>query len=244
MDQLLTKVGGRPVLFDEAPPLGLARRRAPREYWLVVGSAVTRRVYCNKNIVEDLCQAFRRSEIATSSALVHVHMTPRTGEERAAETVYTDEPGAHDQDACCRYDLGTGGLVELYPSERAAAAGLGVSYSAVHACNWGNIAVLDGRIVTATRYLTPYELELRRWSTGRSGCGRPQRVYAYDYTGDSIGVFASMTDAARELRIDYRAVRRGVLNPGRPQQGYYFSVDPNYRPPVVGADGMLRDGLL
>ena len=62
------------------------------------------------------------------------------------------------------------------------------------------------------------------------------RVYVYDYNGEAVGVFATIADTAHELQIDYRNVRRGLLNPGHLQQGYYFYADPDKRPPVNPSD--------
>ena len=51
---LLVKVKGLMTLFDEVPPLEAALLNAPREYWLIYGDTIVHRVYCSKNIIEDL----------------------------------------------------------------------------------------------------------------------------------------------------------------------------------------------
>ena len=163
-------------------------------------------------------------------------MTPHTEEEFAVEPTRSEGTHGCHKGAWCYYDLESNRLVELYPVESVCAKDLGIGVRSVHACSWGNTAVIKGSIVTASHYLTPEELNLRRVTTARLGTGRAVRVYAYDYNGEAVGVFATIADTAHELQIDYRNVRRGLMHPGRLQHGYYFYADPNSRPPVSPED--------
>ena len=240
---LLVKVKGLMTLFDEVPPLEPALLNAPREYWLIYGSTIVRRLYCCKNIIEDLYQVLEQEPFCSIPKIqnwtqpqIEVHLTPHTEEEFAIES--TCSVGAHKRcrGAWCYYDLESGRLVELYPTKSVCAKDLGVGVHSVHACSWGNTAVIRGTIVTTSHYITPEELNLRRVTTARLGAGRAVRVYAYDYNGEAVGVFATIADTAHELQIDHRAVCRGLMNPGKLQQGYYFYMDPNSRPPVSPED--------
>lgn len=231
------------TLFDEAPPLEAALFNAPREYWLIYGNTIVHRSYYCKNIIEDLYQVLEQEPFCSIPKIqnwtqpqIEVHLTPHTEEEFAVEPTCTKEVRRFHKNAWCYYDLESGKLVELYPVEGVCAKDLGVGIYSVHACNWGNTAVIKGSIVTASRYLTSEELNLRRVTTARLGAGRAVRVYAYDYNGEAVGVFATIADTAHELQIDYRNVRRGLMHPGMLQQGYYFYADPNSRPPVSPED--------
>lgn len=237
--ELTVKVKGLVTLFDEVPPLEPAPLNAPREYWLVYGSTVVHRFYYSKNIIEDLYQVLAQEPFRDIPSIqnwaqpqIEVHLTPHTEEEAAVEPTCTKEIRRFHKGAWCYYDLSADRLVELYPVEGVCAKDLGVGVHSVHACCWGNTAVISGTIVTTNHYLTPEELDLRRVTTARFGAGRAVRVYAYDYNGEAVGVFATIADAAHELQIDYRNVRRGLMNPNRLQQGYYFYADPDHRPPV------------
>lgn len=236
---LLVKVKGFVTLFDEVPPLDPAPLNAPREYWLVCGSTTVHRIYYSKNIIEDLYQVLAQEPFYGMPTIqnwaqpqIEVHLTPHDEQELAAEATCTKEVRRFHKSAWCHYDLAAGRLVELYPVESVCAKSLGVGVHSVHACNWGNTAVISGNIVTTSHYLTDEELDLRRVTTARLGGGTTVRVYAYDYNGDPVGVFATIADTAHELQIDYRNVRRGLMNPGKLQQGYYFYADPDRRPPV------------
>lgn len=240
---LLVKVKGFITLFDEVPPLEAALLNAPREYWLIYGDTIVHRLYCSKNIIEDLYQVLEQEPFRSIPKIqswaqpqIEVHLTPHTEEEFAVEPTRSEGTHGFHKGAWCYYDLESGRLVELYPVESICAKDLGISIYSVHACSWGNTAVIRNTIVTASHYLTPEELNLRRATTARSGTGRAVRVYAYDYNGEAVGVFATIADTAHELQIDYRNVRRGLMNPGRLQQGYYFYADPNSRPPVSPED--------
>lgn len=240
---LLVKVKGLITLFDEIPPLEPAMLNTPREYWLIHDNTVVHRLYYSKNIIEDLYQAleqepFRNLPLTQNWARpqIEVHLTPHSEDEFAVEPTSTPENRRFHKGAWCYYDLEANRLVELYPTEGVCAKDLGVGVYSVHACSWGNTAVIKGTIVTSNHYLTDEELDLRRVTTARLGAGRTVRVYAYDYNGEAVGVFATISDTAHELQIDYRNVRRGLMNPGRLQQGYYFYADPNKRPPVNPED--------
>lgn len=240
---LLVKVKGLMTLFDEVPPLEAALLNAPREYWLIYGNTIVHRSYYCKNIIEDLYQVLEQEPFCSIPKIqnwaqpqIEVHLTPHTKEEFAIEPVSSEVTRRFHKAAWCYYDLESGKLVELYPVESVCAEDLGVGVHSVHACNRGNTAVIKGSIVTASRYLTPEELNLRRVTTARLGAGRAVRVYAYDYNGEAVGVFATIADTAHELQIDYRNVRRGLMHPGNLQQGYYFYADPNSRPPVSPED--------
>ena len=236
---LLVKVKGLVTLFDEVPPLEPAPLNAPQEYWLIYGSTIVHRLYYSKNIIEDLYQVLAQEPFRSIPTIqnwaqpqIEVHLTPHTEEEFAVEPTCTKEVRRFHKGAWCYYDLEANRLVELYPVEGVCAKDLGVGVHSVHACSWGNTAVIGGSIVTTNHYLTPEELNLRRVTTARLGGGRAVRVYAYDYNGEAVGVFVTIADAAHELQIDYRNVRRGLMNPGRLQQGYYFYAGPSSRPPV------------
>lgn len=240
---LLVKVKGLMTLFDEVPPLEPALLNAPQEYWLIYGNTIVHRLYCCKNIIEDLYQVLEQEPFCGIPKIknwtqpqIEVHLAPHTEEEFAIES--TCSVGVHKRcrGAWCYYDLESGRLVELYPIKSVCAKDLGVGVHSVHACSWGNTAVIRGAIVTTSHYLTPEELNLRRVTTARLGAGRAVRVYAYDYNGEAVGVFATIADTAHELQIDYRNVRRGLMNPGRMQQGYYFYADPHCRPLVSPED--------
>ena len=236
---LLVKVKGFVTLFDEVPPLEPAPLNTPREYWLIHGSTIVHRIYYSKNIIEDLYQALSQEPFCSLSPnqswarpQIEVHLTPHSEEEFAVEPTCTKEIRRTHRGAWCYYSLEANRLVELYPIEGVCAKDLGIGVHSVHACSWGNTAVINGTIVTTNHYLTDEELELRRIATARSSSGHAVRVYAYDYNGEAVGVFATIADTAHELQIDYRNVRRGLLSPGHLQQGYYFYADPNKRPPV------------
>ena len=240
---LVVRVKGYITLFDEVPPLEPAPLNAPREYWLICGDTIVHRMYYSKNIIEDLYQVLEQEPFRGLPRLqnwaqsqLEVHLTPHTEEELAVEPTCTKEIRRFHKGAWCYYDLTADRLVELYPVEGVCAKDLGIGVHSVHACSWGNTAVINGTIVTANHYLTPEELNLRRVTTARLGGGRAVRVYAYDYNSEAVGVFVTIADAAHELQIDYRNVRRGLMNPGRLQQGYYFYADPNSRPPVNPED--------
>ena len=236
---LLVKVKGLMTLFDEVPPLEAALLNAPREYWLIYGDTIVHRLYCSKNIIEDLYQVLEQEPFCSipparswARPQIEVHLTPHTEEEFAVEPTRSEGTHGCHKGAWCYYDLESGRLVELYPIKSVCAKDLGVGVHSVHACSWGNTATIKGSIVTTSHYMTPEELNLRRVTTARLGTGRAVRVYAYDYNGEAVGVFATIADTAHELQIDYRNVRRGLMNPGKLQQGYYFYADPNSRPPV------------
>lgn len=95
---LLVKVKGLVTLFDEVPPLEPAMLNAPREYWLVHGSTIAHRVYCSKNIIEDLYQALAQEPFRSLPPIqnwaqpqIEVHLTPHTEEEAAVEPTSTPE---------------------------------------------------------------------------------------------------------------------------------------------------------
>lgn len=240
---LLVKVKGLVTLFDEVPPLEPAPLNAPQEYWLIYGDTIVHRFYYSKNIIEDLYQVLAQEPFRSIPTIqnwvrpqIEVHLTPHTEEEFAVEPTCTKEVRRFHKGAWCYYDLEANRLVELYPVEGVCAKDLGVGVHSVHACSWGNTAVIGGSIVTTNHYLTSEELNLRRVTTARFGSGHAMRVYAYDYNGETVGMFVTIADAAHELQIDYRNVRRGLMNPGRLQQGYYFYADPDKRPPVNPED--------
>ena len=240
---LLVKVKGLITLFDEVPSLEAALLNAPREYWLIYGDTIVHRVYCSKNIIEDLYQVLEQEPFCSIPRIqnwagpqIEVHLTPHTEKEFAVEPTHSEGTHGFHKGAWCYYNLESGRLVELYPVEGVCAKDLGVGVHSVHACSCGNTAVIKGSIVTTGHYLTPEELNLRRVTTARLGTARAVRVYAYDYNGEYVGVFATIADTAHELQIDYRSVRRGLMYPGKLQQGYYFYADPNSGPPVNPED--------
>lgn len=236
---LLVRVKGLLTLFDETPPLEPALLNTPKEYWLIHNNVIIHRIYYSKNIIEDLYQVLEQEPFCHIGPIQHVakpqievHLTPHTEAELMTVPSHTKEARRFHKGAWCYYDLKIDRLIELYPTESACAKDLGIGVHSVHTCSWGNTAVIKGSIVTTNRYLTQEELDLRRIATARLGTGRAVRVYVYDYNGEAVGIFATIADTAHELQIDYRNVRRGLLNPGRLQQGYYFYASPDSRPPV------------
>lgn len=216
--------------FDSLPPLAPALAGTTGEYWLVGDNFVQRRHYTRLNIIEDLYVTLGQPILQGYTEL-KVYLSAPWPEAQDLEPLRNQVKVRLPKTAWCQYDALLDDVVALYPDVPTCAETVGITYRSIMACNSGDIAIIKGHIIIANRYLPQEELDIRRETTVRTGM-HPVRIYAYDYNGEPVGTFLTISEAAISLGMDYKTLHKGIMVPHKMIHGYYLYTNPNTKPPI------------